>query len=77
MLFQRVIFYFLPWDPGELLHFTAKWWILEQLVKRRQSSIVYKITSQSLESRETYYKYVSILADYHRKEEEYIYYSEN
>lgn len=75
MLFQKVIFYFLPWDPGELLHFTAKWWILEQLVKGTQSSIAYKITSRSLESRENFYEYESFLADYYREEEEYIYYS--
>lgn len=69
MLFQRVIFYFLPWDPGELLHFTAKWWILEQLVKGTQSSIVYKITSQSLKSRENFNEHDSFLADYHRAED--------
>lgn len=73
VLFQRVIFYFLPWDPGELLHFTSKWERFEQLVKGTHSYIVYKITLQSLESREHFYKYVSFLADFHREEEECIY----
>ena len=77
MLFRRVIFYFLPRGPGELLHFTAKWWLFEQLVKETHSYIVYKITSQSWESRKTFYEYVSVLADYHREEMECIYYSKN
>lgn len=72
-----VILYFLPQGPGGSLHFTAKWWVLGQLVKGTHLYVVDKNVLQSLESREIFCEYISFLADYPREEEECIHYTKS